>query len=476
MIPSLPSRAFARRVHLPLLLLLLGALLVHGSCDNATNYTQGGVVVRATDFAGRLDGAIARASSEHLGTEARMSLEKASGVFLVDNPAKVSGLPDAVEVKPLIEDPAIRELLLGTDEHAVADKMVEAGVKGVVVHWRLKSAVDRGKRVASRLLHHDELERFQLLRITDELFIYRVLEAPIVFPPQLAAACAMSLRAILGTGRGIDLSKVPAPSEGQWELMASVRGQGRELGIGLARHKDLNSALVELARDIERTHRRYHEWYGFPPVREHISDLTIEIHRITERAHVEPRSEQDLEDLWEMGIDGVVIRELLRRSGPPEPGPSAGLDTDSAHTAVQGKPEVVAQHAPGGESLQDPDRSAVQGEGEGHRGVPSLCGIAQAEATSSCWVGRCPGVSDVLALTEVPAGQALPDCPGKNPRQELREDLRARCGHSTRAAPAFRSVQDEVEVQELQEGARDRRFGQPEGLGQTLTRDRVPDD
>jgi hypothetical protein len=304
---------------IPLLIALAApALLV--SCDTSTSMTAEGVVVRAPDFPSRLEGAFERAANEQLGLEARKSLEKAQGTFLVDNPAKVKGLPESVEVKGLLDDPEIKELLLGSDEEALADKLVEQNVTAVIVHWRLQSAVDRGKAIGSRLVHHDELNRFQLTRVTEELFIYRVLQAPVLFPPQLAAACTMSLRSLLATGRGIDLSQIPAPRDGQWELMATVRGQGRELGIGLAKNESLNAALTELARDIERTHRRYNEWYGFPPISEHIHDLTIEIHRIKERAVVEPRGERDLEDIWEMGIDGAIIRDYEDRKVGVFPG------------------------------------------------------------------------------------------------------------------------------------------------------------
>ncbi len=300
------------------LCLAAGPLLT--SCDGAGSMTADGVVVRAPDFPARLEAAFARAPNDHLGTEARKSLEKAQGIFLVDNPAKVQGLPESVEARALLSDPVVKELLLGSDEDALADKLVEMNVTGVLVHWRLQSAIDRNKSLGARLVNHDELNRFQLTRVTDELFIYRVLQAPVTFPPQLAAACTMSLRGMLATGRGIDLSQIPAPRDGQWELMASVRGQGRELGIGLAKHESLNSALAELARDIERTHRRYNEWYGFPPIHEHINDLTIEIHRIKERAIVEPRDEHDLEDIWEMGIDGAIIRDYEERKVAVFPG------------------------------------------------------------------------------------------------------------------------------------------------------------
>ncbi|MFH1463974.1 MAG: hypothetical protein ABIO70_06295 [Pseudomonadota bacterium] len=302
-----------------LVLLLALSPVALTSCDEAAMSAQG-VVVHAPDFKGRLEAAVTHASTETLGTEARKSLEQATGIFLVDAPNKVRGLPEAVTVQPLLGDPAVVELLIGSDEAALADKLLEQKVQAVVVHWRLQSAIDRGGRVASRLFHHDELNRFQLQRITDELLIYKVLEAPVVFPPQLAAAVTMSLRSLLTTGRGIDLSKVPPPRDGEWELMASVRGQGRELGIGLAHGKNLNAVMLELARDIERIHRRYHEWDGFPPIQQNMKDLTIEVHRITERAPVEPRGETDLEDLWEMGIDGAIIRDFEARKVAVFPG------------------------------------------------------------------------------------------------------------------------------------------------------------
>ena len=340
---------------LPLLLALVTAPVAL-SCDTNSAVIQGGVVVRAPDFPSRLEGAFARASNDQLGTEARKALEGAQGTFLVDNPAKVKGLPESVEVKALLDDPAVKELVLGTDEDALADKLVEMNVTAVIVHWRLQSAVDRGKHLGSRLVHHDELNRFQLTRITDELFIYRVLQAPVVFPPQLAAACTMSLRSMLSTGRGIDLSQIPAPRDGQWELMATVRGQGRELGIGLAKNTSLNEALAELARDLERTHRRYNEWYGFPPINEHISDLTIEIHRIKERAIVEPRDQQDLEDLWEMGIDGAIIRDYEERKVGVFPGSVAYA---RAHRTADQFLRHTAEfhHMPDKRPWRDPDIS-----------------------------------------------------------------------------------------------------------------------
>ncbi len=314
----IPSPIRSPHIGLPLLW-LLPVLLLLLSCDGTVSHTAQGVMVRAPTFEARVDKAISRASQGRLGVEARKELETARGVFLVDNPAKVSGLPEELEIRELMGDPEIRALLLGNDETALADKLVEQNVTGVVVHWRLHSAVDRNRTVVARLFQHDDLSRFELLRVTDELMLYRVNAQPIVFPPQLAAACTMSLRGLITTGKGIDLSKVQA-REGTWELMAVIRGQGRELGIGLARHRSLNDALIELAKDLERTHRRYNEWYGFPPLKEHIDDLTIEIHRITERPKVEPRGETDIEDLWELGIDGAIIRDYEEKKVAVFPG------------------------------------------------------------------------------------------------------------------------------------------------------------
>ena len=304
---------------LGVLALLAGVYLYVQKSGGPIAISSKGPVLFAPSFPERVDKAISKARGASLGTEARKELESFSGAMLIDAPEKVSGLAEDIEARILLEDPALRELLLANDETAVADAMWEAGVRGVMVHWRLHSTVDRNGTVLARLFHHDGLNRFQLKRVTDELLIYHVLEQPVVFPPQLAAGCIVALRSLLQSNQMPSFGDLKA-REGRWELMASVRGQGRELAVGLAKHKDIHQALAELARDIERGHRRYAEWNGFPPIREHIKDLTIEVHRITERAAVEPRGERDLEDLWEMGIDGAIIRDYENRKVGVFPG------------------------------------------------------------------------------------------------------------------------------------------------------------
>jgi hypothetical protein len=49
------------------------------------------------------------------------------------------------------------------------------------------------------------------------------------------------------------------------------------------------------------------EYNGTPALKEHIDDLRLEIHRLTERAYVENRSDAFLARFWELGIDGAYF-------------------------------------------------------------------------------------------------------------------------------------------------------------------------
>ncbi len=314
-----------------------------GSCGDSRKVarTSAGIVVTGATAEERLDGAVARAARDSLGKDALRSLKGLPGPILLDAPSTVSGLPEGTEARPLLAEGPLREALFGTDEEAAARKVLEAGSRVVGVHWRLKSSVDRDRVVLSRLYHHDDLSWFSLLRVTDELFLYRVLDQPVEFPPALAGLCVASLRSLI-SGRGLPPLPEVQPREGNWDLVALVRGQGRELAIGLAHGPSLRKVLVELASDLERGHRRYVELYGFPPLSDHIADLSIEILRITEMATVEPRGEADLEDLWEMGVDGAIIRDFENAKAGVFPG--AVSYTRAFRTADDFLTETAAFH------------------------------------------------------------------------------------------------------------------------------------
>ena len=55
------------------------------------------------------------------------------------------------------------------------------------------------------------------------------------------------------------------------------------------------------------------EYYGFPPLKEHIDDLHIEVQRVVERAYIENREDDFLARFWEMGADGVYYLSADRK-------------------------------------------------------------------------------------------------------------------------------------------------------------------
>jgi hypothetical protein len=305
-----------------LLALVLFASVGLSACSQALNVEEKdeGIVVYAPSFSERVDLAIHRAPRAVVLDDVQKQIKQIGGKILVDAPDRVRGWPDGTDVRPLLGDPTVRALLEGTDDMAAAKAIWDSGVRVVAVHWRIAPGVDRDKQVISRLYHHGELGRFSLVRITQELLIYEVIDQPVYFPPSLAARCIQAIRA--------DIEGQPPPPElaniglknGEWEFMASIRGQGRELAIGLTHNRLLGAALKELADDLERGHRRYAEYYGFPPLKEHIKDLSIEIHRISEKAIVDVRDEGPLEQLWELGLDGAIIRDFKAKDAAMFPG------------------------------------------------------------------------------------------------------------------------------------------------------------
>ncbi len=374
-----PSRSAAT-----LWALLLCCLAGPTGCDGSSFVaeTSSGVVARAPSYEARLDLALTRTRSSRLGTEAVKDLEAREGEVAVDEPSSVSGWPQDTQVRALLEDASLKALLLEPDEEAAAKALTDAGVRVVALHWRLASSIDRDRRVLSRLYHHDELHWFKLFRITDELLLYQIIPQPMFFPPSLAYQSIQVIRSLI---KGQQPEAVPNVQTryGAWNLMASVRGQGRELAIGLARSKDYRHVLAELASDLERGHRRYVEWYGLPRLSESIDDLSVEIHLVTELAAVEPRGEDDLEDLWELGIDGAIIRDYEAGKGAVFPGALSytrsyrDVDTFLRRAATfhhlndkrpWRKPEVSLEMVRSQHYLQTPDNELVYL----YRGVPPV--------------------------------------------------------------------------------------------------------
>lgn len=286
--------------------LFLFVLLGLPACESRVDGVPAVMVSGPTNEA-RLDAALARAPSIRLSVAAAKQLEE-GGAILADAPAAVLGLSKDATIKPLFEQPEVRAALLARDEGAAAKAVLATGAKIVVVHRAITPSLDRGRTVLSRLYNHDQLSLFSLVRVTDGLLVYRVLDRPLGFPPNLAQLCLQYLRYRLQGGPLVELPQVQSEN-GRWVFMATLRqaSGGREQAIAFAQDGSLQAALEELAIDLERQHRREVELWGFPKLQEAMADLSLEIQRVVERAVVEPRDEATLEDLLEMGIDGAFV-------------------------------------------------------------------------------------------------------------------------------------------------------------------------
>jgi hypothetical protein len=294
-------------------------------------YSDAGVVVNAPTYEERIQKAIGAVASEPLSEKSAALIAQVGGDVWTDAPDLLTGL-DAAKVKNIYDDPEVKAALLGTEEAAAAKAIRAKGGTFLVLHHRVGPSVDRGKRVLSRVYHHDYLELFSLVHVSNGLFTYVIREVPIQFPPNVAAASAMYLRAKLGGGEVPAFPDVQSET-GVWDVIASIRGQGKELAVAFARHAKLQGTLDELAKDLEIEHRRHAELYGLPRLSEQIKDLTIEVHRVYERAEIEPREEAVLQGLWEMGIDGAFILRKIEDRQERGVLPGSVAFTRSARTA-----------------------------------------------------------------------------------------------------------------------------------------------
>ncbi|MEL6341573.1 MAG: hypothetical protein AAFV53_00465 [Myxococcota bacterium] len=326
------------------------ASLTHlSACDpNVTAYTEEGKIYEGADNSDRLTQAIAGVGAPMLSNEAVEVLQSAmkgtdTAVF-IDAPDKVQGLPDAMKSGALFQDPAVREALMGTDEEAAAKLLIEKNARIILLHSDIAATLDRDASVVSRLYNHHHLSYFRLLRVTDGLYAYLVVKQAPSFPPQLAALSFQYLKNRI-SGRPTPTIPNIQPPLGAWTLVATLRGQGKEMVTALARHPRLQGALNELADDLEVGYRRNIELLGFPPIEQHINDgLTIELHYVYERAYIEPRDDATITRLWEVGIDGAYILRTLDNGGKKkiERGVLPGA---SAYTRAIREPDRFLRHA-----------------------------------------------------------------------------------------------------------------------------------
>ncbi len=270
----------------------------------------GGVVVAGDGDVDRWRKALSLvpARAPHDEVVRRVSREK--GAIFVDDPTRIKGLPAGVDLQPLFGADGPSKAWLGgaEDDAALAKALIERGGRHLLVRRDVSASIDRNQTPFARLYHDDHHPFFKLLGVDAHFYYYRVMEKPLAFPPELARIGTTQIRQML---KGEPIGKLPdlkSEDGKKWNLVASVRTVGgQELSIGMCLKSTFQECLMELARDLEREHRRGPEILGMGQLDEIIDDLILELHRVTERAGVFATEEEDLLAIWEMGIDGAVM-------------------------------------------------------------------------------------------------------------------------------------------------------------------------
>ncbi len=283
----------------------------------------GGVLVQGPDYAARAKAAWAAAPSVTLSERAIGLIKKIDAPVVVDMPGTYSGIAPETKVIDL-QDAKFTAALMGTDEQALSTALRETGARLLVVHSTIGPSLDRDKRVLSRLVHHDDLHLFELAGVEDGAFVYLLVDKALTFPPDIAGA---AIRWVRETLEGKSPSPFPPqkPERKDWNLVTTIRGQGQELSFSLASGNTLDKALYETVTDLEAKYRRDREILGFARLDLAMPHYQVEMHRVTERAYVIPRSDEALEDLFELGVDGAI---LLQR--PTDAERKAGKNGQSA--------------------------------------------------------------------------------------------------------------------------------------------------
>lgn len=287
------------------------SLALSAACTPATvgNVVSGsgGVLVQGADYAARAEAAWKAAPDVTLSDRATALATKFNAPVVVDVPSAVRGLPAELKVQDL-RDPSLRDALMGTDEAALSSALRATGARLLIVHNAIGPSFDRDKRVLSRLVHHDDLHYFELAGVEDGAYVYLLVDRPLAFPPDIAGAAIHWVRETL-EGRKPGPFPAQKAERKDWNLVTTIRGQGQELSFSLAQGATLDRALFETVSDLESKYRRDREILGFPRLDRAMGSYQIEMRRITERAYVVPRTDEALEDLFELGIDGAVLIE-----------------------------------------------------------------------------------------------------------------------------------------------------------------------
>lgn len=318
---------------------LAGALLYAGRQQNDTG---AGTPDRALscqaldgDNATRLDACLAQLPSPTLSSAAMDTLEDAA-----DDGKKVlviGGAVSGVTTVGIADIAGLRELLVTSNEAEVAKVLRDADVRGIVIGRDLIHAIDRDATVMSRLAQHDFLEWFQLRHVTDDALIYTVRNSAMRVSETTGEMLLAGLRARL-EGR-------PPPRQ-TWtpdnvRLIGSMRLQGETLVMRHAIGDNLEAVLDDLATKMIRRWEREVEILGFGPIDQKLDEARLEIHVVMERAQVEPRSKYAVADLWELGVDGM----MLRHTGKEDDDKFTYMPGSEAMTRSFNEAEEFMQHA-----------------------------------------------------------------------------------------------------------------------------------
>jgi hypothetical protein len=245
----------------------------------------------------RFQACTAELSPAAVSGAAQQVVDKHKRVLFVGPKGQSKDSVDVASVKGL------DALLLGTDESAVAASLRAAGVGGLVVHRDYAMALDRDASVVSRLANHDELSWMTLEYVTSEQLVYGVRGTPRELSLSVGDNLLAALRARLAH---------QAPPPVSWRpdgvrLLASIRLQGDTLAIRHASGDDIERVLDEAAEKLRRRWERDIETQGFGTLDARLADARLEVQVVVERAPVEPRTKYELNDLWEMGVDGMML-------------------------------------------------------------------------------------------------------------------------------------------------------------------------
>lgn len=249
----------------------------------------------------RVDACLDELSPIRLSSKARKELETyADGGKALLTIGPFEGYED----KGLTGHDDIKSALLGKDENKVAKVMRGQDIRVLAVARDLTGAVDNDNHVLAKLAHHSHLTRFKLRYVTADAFVYTIRKNEVGISEKTGSELLAGLRA--------RLAGQPVPRQ-SWKpdavrLIGTMRTQGETLAMRHVVNKNMENALDDLADRLRRRWEREVETKGLGRLEDNLDGIRLEVHVVVERAPVEPRSQGDIFELFEMGIDGAIFQ------------------------------------------------------------------------------------------------------------------------------------------------------------------------